>query len=223
MRDAMGKQGRAVLGLDGDGKLHVDAVPQDLRGVALAVAVQEGGEQAFDAAEKHFRASQDAVVRGQLLGAWAARAIRHWPSVHGRWCSSRACCVATRSSPWSAARPDDDRAASGAAPVAGYALHRTAEARWPPRARHSSACIRPACAATGEADALQAKLRRAHEDDRRRPAGTQADGRSDPPVRRAGAGAQGPAAAGRRQGRCSQRRTGQAASGSSMGLLPASG
>ena len=74
VRDELGRQGRAVLGLDvdgkpGDGKLHLDAMPQDLRGTALAVAVQEGGVAAFDAAEKQFRASQDAVLRGQLLGA----------------------------------------------------------------------------------------------------------------------------------------------------------
>jgi len=69
VRDAMDKQGRAVLGLDGDGKLHLDAAPQDLRGTALAVAVQDGGKAAFDAAERQFRASEDAVVRGQLLGA----------------------------------------------------------------------------------------------------------------------------------------------------------
>ena len=69
VRDALGKQGRAVLGLDGDGKLHLDAVPQDLRGTALDVAVQEGGKAAFDVAERQFRASEDAVLRGQLLGA----------------------------------------------------------------------------------------------------------------------------------------------------------
>jgi alanyl aminopeptidase len=69
VRDAMNRQGRAVLGLDGDGKLDLDAVPQDLRGTALDVALQEGGKAAFDAAEKHFRASQDAVLRSQLLGA----------------------------------------------------------------------------------------------------------------------------------------------------------
>src|SRR3546814_6405618 len=40
-----------------------------LRGTALAVAVQEGGKAAFDAAERHFRASQDAVLRSQLLSA----------------------------------------------------------------------------------------------------------------------------------------------------------
>jgi len=69
VRAQMGKAGRAVLGLDGDGALHLDAVPQDLRGTALTVAVQDGGKAAFDAAEKHFRASQDAVLRSQLLQA----------------------------------------------------------------------------------------------------------------------------------------------------------
>jgi len=58
-----------MLGIDGDGKLHVEAVPQDLRGVALVVALQDGGKPAFDIAEKHLRASEDAIVRGQLLGA----------------------------------------------------------------------------------------------------------------------------------------------------------
>jgi len=69
VRDAMNKQGRAVLGLGGDGALHADAVPKDLRGVALRVAVQEGGKEAFDAAEKHFRASQDPTIRSQMLAA----------------------------------------------------------------------------------------------------------------------------------------------------------
>ncbi len=69
VRKEMNQAGRAVLGLDGDGALHADAVPQDLRDTALTVAVQEGGKAAFDAAEKHFRASQDAVLRSQLLGA----------------------------------------------------------------------------------------------------------------------------------------------------------
>ena len=69
IRDTLGKQGRAVLGLDSGGKLNVDAVSQDLRGTALSVAVKDGGTTAYDAAEKHFRASQDAVLRSQLLGA----------------------------------------------------------------------------------------------------------------------------------------------------------
>ena len=69
VRAEMAKQGGAVLGLGTDGALHADAVPKDLRGVALAVAVQDGGKAAFDAAEKHFRASQDPTLRSQLLGA----------------------------------------------------------------------------------------------------------------------------------------------------------
>jgi alanyl aminopeptidase len=72
VRDALDKQGRAVLGLDGDGKLHLDAVPQDLRGTALVVAVQEGGAHAFEVAEAQLRASEDAVLRGQLLAALGA-------------------------------------------------------------------------------------------------------------------------------------------------------
>ena len=69
VRARMNKAGRAVLGLDGDGTLDLDAVAQDVRGTALGVALEEGGKAAFDAAEKHFRASQDAVLRSQLLGA----------------------------------------------------------------------------------------------------------------------------------------------------------
>ena len=72
VRARMQQAGRAVLGLDGDGALHPDAVGQDLRGVALAVAVKDGGKAAFDAAERHLRASQDAVLRSQLLSAMGA-------------------------------------------------------------------------------------------------------------------------------------------------------
>lgn len=69
VRARMNEKGRAVLGLDGDGKLDLDAVSQGLRDVALEVAVQEGGQPAYDAAERAFRASEDAVLRSQLLGA----------------------------------------------------------------------------------------------------------------------------------------------------------
>jgi alanyl aminopeptidase len=69
VRAEMGKQGRTVLGLGGDGQLHADAVPKDLRAVALDVAVQEGRKAAFDAAENHFRASQDPTIRSQMLSA----------------------------------------------------------------------------------------------------------------------------------------------------------
>lgn len=69
VRAALLPKGRAVLGLDGDGKLAPDAVSKDLRGAALVVAVQEGGQAAFDSAERHLRASQDPVVRVQLVKA----------------------------------------------------------------------------------------------------------------------------------------------------------
>jgi alanyl aminopeptidase len=73
-REYLKSQGDKVLGLGGettpgDGRLHKDAVPQELRGAAIAVAVAEGGPQAFDLAERHFRAEQDPSLRGQLLGA----------------------------------------------------------------------------------------------------------------------------------------------------------
>ncbi|KGM56670.1 hypothetical protein N799_02860 [Lysobacter arseniciresistens ZS79] len=63
------RRGNAVLGLGGDGTLDPDAVPRDVRDTALAVAVEEGGVPAFDLAEKHLRASQDAVIRRELLSA----------------------------------------------------------------------------------------------------------------------------------------------------------
>ncbi len=77
VRGRLEASGRAVLGLGvdgkpGDGKLHPDAVSQDLRDTALAIAVADGGKAAYDAAEKQFRASDDAVLRSQLLGAMSS-------------------------------------------------------------------------------------------------------------------------------------------------------
>ena len=69
VRDALNAMGRKVLGLDGDGRLHADAVPQEVRGAAMAVAVEEGGKPAFDAAERQLRAASDPTVRSQLLRA----------------------------------------------------------------------------------------------------------------------------------------------------------
>ena len=69
VRAELGRQGRAVLGLDSGGNLAADAVARDIRGTALWVSVQDGGVAAFDLAERHLRASQDAVLRGQLLTA----------------------------------------------------------------------------------------------------------------------------------------------------------
>ena len=69
VRAELGKLGRAVLGLGDGGQLKADAAPRDVRGMALAVVVRDDGVAAFELAEKHLRASQDAVLRGQLLGA----------------------------------------------------------------------------------------------------------------------------------------------------------
>ena len=69
VRTEMNGLGRKVLGLDAGGKLNAAAVPEDLRGLALAVAVRDGGKAAFDVAEKHLRATQDAQLRSQLLSA----------------------------------------------------------------------------------------------------------------------------------------------------------
>ena len=66
------RRGRQVLGSDGDGRLAPDAVHRDLLGAALRVAVERGGRAAFDLAERHLRASEDAVIRGALMGALAA-------------------------------------------------------------------------------------------------------------------------------------------------------
>jgi alanyl aminopeptidase len=72
VRAELAKRGRVVLGLGGDGALHADAVASDLRGTALGVAVQDGDEAVFAAAEKHFRAAKDPVIRSQLLNAMAS-------------------------------------------------------------------------------------------------------------------------------------------------------
>ncbi|AXK72595.1 M1 family peptidase [Lysobacter sp. TY2-98] len=81
VRKEMNRLGRQVLGLDSDGQLHADAVAKDLRDTALVVALQDGGAAAFDAAEKQFRASQDAVLRSELLGAMGAT---HVPALDAR-------------------------------------------------------------------------------------------------------------------------------------------
>ncbi|WP_242113411.1 M1 family metallopeptidase, partial [Luteimonas aquatica] len=69
VRAALRTQGRAVLGLDGDGRLHPDGAPRDIRGLALRIAVEEGGKEAFDSAERHLRAAQETEIRLQLLQA----------------------------------------------------------------------------------------------------------------------------------------------------------
>ena len=69
VRSVLKERGDAVLGLGTGGALDPDATSRDQRGTALSVAVQEGGQAAFDLAEEHLRASQDAVLRRELLSA----------------------------------------------------------------------------------------------------------------------------------------------------------
>lgn len=67
-RDAV-RRGRAYVGYGGDGAIHADAVDSNLVSVALAVAVQDGDAAFFDHVEQLLFASDDAVVRGNLLAA----------------------------------------------------------------------------------------------------------------------------------------------------------
>ena len=73
--DLRDPQTRAPLAVRGDALLRAgdgagaDGAGRDLRAAALAVAVQEGGVAAFDRAEARLRASQDPVLRGELLAA----------------------------------------------------------------------------------------------------------------------------------------------------------
>lgn len=69
LRETLAWRGRAVLGLDGDGQLHLDAVASDQRGVALQLAAELGGEREFDAIVRHLDATDDAYLRRQLLYA----------------------------------------------------------------------------------------------------------------------------------------------------------
>lgn len=69
LRAQLAKGGREVLGIGGDGRLHADAVSADQRGLAIGMAAEEGDAKTFEALEKHFRASHDPLLRGQLLAA----------------------------------------------------------------------------------------------------------------------------------------------------------
>jgi len=62
---------RAYLGLGrhGDGERHADAVDANLVGTVLSVAVQDGDAAFFDTLTERLFASDDALLRGQLLGA----------------------------------------------------------------------------------------------------------------------------------------------------------
>ncbi len=65
-------RGRAYVGFGGDAQLHPDAVHQDLVGLALTVAVQDGDAAFFDHLERAFRANSDALFRTHALRALGA-------------------------------------------------------------------------------------------------------------------------------------------------------
>jgi alanyl aminopeptidase len=70
VRSELAKRGRAYVGFGGDGKIHADAVDPDLAGVALAAAVRDGDAKLFDHLEQLFSGSDNALIRGQILGAF---------------------------------------------------------------------------------------------------------------------------------------------------------
>ncbi len=74
LRAEFAAKGRAVLGLGGDGALHLEAVPADQRGLALELAMKEGGSEVFDALFKHLAVTKDPQLRGQLLNALSSAA-----------------------------------------------------------------------------------------------------------------------------------------------------
>ena len=61
------RRGRRYLGVGGDAEIHESAVAPDLAPIAVAVAIQDGDEEVFDAAMTHFRSARDPVIRGTLL------------------------------------------------------------------------------------------------------------------------------------------------------------
>lgn len=69
VRERAAKLGRELLGIGAEGELKRDAVPPDLLGTVLAMAVQEGGEPVFDAVLEHFEQAEDADLRYRLLAA----------------------------------------------------------------------------------------------------------------------------------------------------------
>lgn len=74
LRETLAARGRTVLGLGGDkdGPLQPDAIASDQRGLALALAAELGGEREFAAFERHLAATEDALLRRQMLSALGA-------------------------------------------------------------------------------------------------------------------------------------------------------
>jgi len=62
-------RGRHFLGLNDAHQIDADAVPADLRGLALAMAAAHGDSSVFAAMLQTFRGSGDSLLRGQLLTA----------------------------------------------------------------------------------------------------------------------------------------------------------
>lgn len=63
------KRGKAYVGFGKDGVLHPEAVDPSLSGVALAVAVQEGGKAFFDALLAQLAKADDDALRQRILAA----------------------------------------------------------------------------------------------------------------------------------------------------------
>jgi alanyl aminopeptidase len=72
VRSELAKQGRAALGLDDAGKADLTRADPDLLVTTLKVAVQDGGADAFDAAQKAFEANRDTTQRYALLAGLGA-------------------------------------------------------------------------------------------------------------------------------------------------------
>lgn len=63
------KRAHAYLGFNADQKLHPDVMAPELRAIALAVAMQSGGKQFFDAVLAQLARTEDATLRQDLVGS----------------------------------------------------------------------------------------------------------------------------------------------------------
>ncbi len=72
VRKQLAEWGNAYLGYGSDGQLHPDAVPADMIASAVEVAVNDGGEPVFRAAEKLLDETDDGTVRDHLIEAMSA-------------------------------------------------------------------------------------------------------------------------------------------------------
>ena len=81
VRAELSRQGRAALGLDGSGTADLSRADPDLLRITLAVAVQDGGAAAFDAARTAFESDRGTAQRYALLAALGAT---HDPALGAR-------------------------------------------------------------------------------------------------------------------------------------------